>query len=198
MNQTLVDHLNANDILYSLRVSIKCFHDGRIETDRKTYCFRTKLLDGQIGDIISILTSSESAKKFILRRTNEDTTFIVSIDNDKTLKFYLDRGFRIGEIGMVSIEIGESEKIREYMTIPYNPKLIPDYFQDVRDYVSHDFMLKRDDGQLYSRVKSSFHETVYTDICDDPTFVDFVSKYSDNPLWFQVCDDSFTFYFLDN
>lgn len=195
MFEELIENLNLTS---SNRISIKCYFDGRIDKNRHTYCFGI-LSDLDVDKLMSSLTDNYKAKKYILRRNNSKSSFIVSIDSD-SVRFYLDFGFLKNKISMVSVEIknnltenNSSEnnfKIRNY--IPTNPVKLPDFFRPLQPYLSNCY-ISRDDGQNYFRFSTTPPVDLFCRFC--PSEREFFYNVG-SAAWFQFSQNSFTFYFV--
>lgn len=180
------------NIKNSKRVSIKCFKDGSIDSDRFTYSF-SKLYDESISLIMDSLTDNTEAKEYILRRTTNKTNFILSIDN-KSVRFYLDSNFKLNKVSMISIEItGDKFKVKEYKHEEFYD--IYTFFEDVLQIVDKNSFLTRSDGQNYLRIVKYPKPEFYFRFCDEEIFKEFIYKNHKTPVWFQYSEESFTFYF---
>ncbi len=190
------------NVCSSLRVSVKVSISGNIDNDRYTYCLG-KLPDSKIKLIMEFLTNNVDAINYILRRTNDSTSFILSFDKE-TVRFYLDSSFKLNSVSMISIEVNKNEienfKIRNYKPTIFSTSKLPRFFRDVLNYTDSKTFLERSDGQNYLRFKKDIiiPFNFYENICSNVDFLKFIQKYGRIPVWFQFSETSFTFYFKIN
>lgn len=194
----LEKYFKEMNMTFSLRVSIKIFRDGNIDSQRYTYCMG-KLPDQIITMIMEFTDASKEAIEYIIRRNNDSTNFIMSVDRE-SYKFYLDSGFKPGKISMISIETkNDFLKVRNYTPIRFDLSLLHPIFHCFLPYMSNKMMLKRSDGQNYIRMKQEpIPLNVYQNFCCDNQFMTFVKESGNCPVWFQFSSDSFTLYFRKN
>lgn len=191
------------NICSSLRISIKVCINGTIDMDRYTYCLG-KLSDSKIKLIMEFLTNNVDAIDYILRRTNDSTSFILSFDKE-TVRFYLDSSFKLNSTSMISIEVFKNKEKNEFKIRNYKPTIflsskVPQFFKRVLSYTDSKTFLERNDGQNYLRFKKGTDVpfSFYESICSNRDFLEFIDRYGRIPVWFQFSETSFTFYFKIN
>ena len=189
MNEKLTEFLREKRIEFALRESIKISIDGNRDKSRKTYCFGN-LRDEELKKILDLMSENERAKKYIMRRNNDNSSFILGIDLN-SVRFYLDFGFRNNRVSMISVEIkNETFNVKEYIPTKFDYEISP-YFDKVLDYVDLNSYLIRSDGQRYLRFVKNIPLHILDYYCPDEPFFGTVG----NPVWFQFSEDAFTFYF---
>lgn len=187
--EKLIKYLEDNLIFYSIRKSIKISITGERDTSRRTVCLGT-ISDREISEILDIFNAKKEIKKYILRRTNDSTSFIIGL-NEKSVRFYIDNGLDYNRAGMISVEIeNNSWNVKSYKKHVYKGQL-DEYFYDLTPYLDIDSFLIRSDGQMYFRVIKQIPREILNYYCRNEPFFDEVN----DPVWFQFSDNSFTFYF---
>lgn len=179
----------------SLRVSIKVYSDGNIDSNRYTYCLG-RIRERNILEIMNFLTDNKKAKEYIQRRINDNSRFIISLDFC-SVRFYLDSTFKKNRVSMISVEITDNEfKVRNYIPDFLRVRNIPSKFTSVIRYTDGKTYLTRNDGQTYLRFDKDVNIPIsfYQNLCINSDFLEFVQQY-ERPVWFQFSQSSFTIYF---
>lgn len=206
----LENYFNSLRLRYSLRLSIKMYKDGRIDSQRYTYCIGI-LEDKIVDEIMTFTNASKESIEYIIRRNNSGSTFILSLDKN-SVKYYLDSGFKPKKVSMISVEVSSKDsslKIRNYTPEKFDINLLDPIFHCFLPYMNKKLMLFRSDGQKYIRFENEIIPyEVYYRFLRNETFLNFINSINDTnsinsvnsyklpkPLWFQFCDESFTLYF---